>query len=159
MVQKDDLNAGRIALIGLVSGLVVVVIVMFLQVLYYRYHQELMAMPEYDQLPAEMTNYVADQRGKLVTFRVVDRERGVVTIPIDDAQRLVIEELSADPQAHVTGVADPEPAAPEGEAAGGDGAPAGDTTTDKDSSADADTDNPPDDAPAKTAEEVGDDES
>jgi hypothetical protein len=120
MAQKDDLNVGRITLIALVSGLVVVAIIMFLQVLYYGYHQGMMASPKYDQLPAEMANYVADQRGKLVTIRVVDQQREVVTIPIDDAQRLVIDELLADPEARVTGVADPEPAPPGEEPATGD---------------------------------------
>jgi hypothetical protein len=159
MAQQDDLNVGRIALIGLVSGLLLVAIILFLQVLYYGYYQGMMASPQYDQLPAEMTNYVADQQGKLVTIRVVDQEREVVTIPIDDAQRLVIDELSADPQAHVTGVPDPEPASPpeEEESATGDQPPTADTPTENDDPADVES--PPVNKPANNGEEVSDDES
>lgn len=136
MAQKDDLNVGRIALIALVSVLVLVATVMFLQVLYYGYHQGMMAEPEYDQLPAEMTNYVANQKGKLVSLDVADKEREAFIIPIDHAQQLVVKELMDDPQAHVTGVPDPEPAAsPESEPANGDQLPGNNTSPDDDTSA------------------------
>ena len=156
MAQQDDLNVGRIALIGLVSGLLLVAIILFLQVLYYGYYQGMMASPEYDQLPAEMTNYVADQQGKLVTIRVVDQERQVVSIPIDDAQRLVIDELSADPEARVTGVPDPEQPPPSEEGATTSDQPPTDTTTEENTPAENDS---PADKGTNSGEEVSDDES
>ena len=107
MAYKEDLDIGKIALISLVSVLLTVAIVLFLQVLFYGFKQRQLASPRYSQVPAEMTKYVADQRGKLASYEVVDRERKVVTMPIDRAMEMVVVELEADAKAHVTGVLDP----------------------------------------------------
>lgn len=110
MAYKEDLDIGKITLIGLVSVLLLVAIVLFLQVLYYGFKQDQLASPRYTQVPAEMAKYVADQQGRLASYEVVDRERSVVTMPIERAMQLVVADLAADPQAHVTGVPDPEDA-------------------------------------------------
>lgn len=108
MAYKEDLNIGKITLISLVSVLTTVALVLFLQVLFYGYKERQLASPRYTQVPAQMAKYVADQQGKLASYAVVDRERQVVAIPVDRAMKLVVEELDTDPQAHVTGVPDPE---------------------------------------------------
>ncbi len=144
MAYKEDLDIGKITLISLVSVLTTVAIVLFLQVLFYGYRQRQLASPRYTQVPAQMAKYVADQQGKLASYAVVDRQRQVVAIPIDRAMTLVVDELSADPQAHVTGVLDPEDAA---ESAAANAAPG---------EGDAET---PDEAPQPTGEPSSQDDA
>jgi hypothetical protein len=108
-VQQDDLDVTRIALISVISVLATVAIVLFLLVLVYGFRQRQLASPVYNQLPAEMVKYVAEEEGKLQSIQVVDAEREVATVPIDTAMKLVVSELSADPQAVVTGVPAPPP--------------------------------------------------
>ena len=108
MAYREDLDMGKITLISLVSLLVTVALLLFLQVLFYGFEQRQLVSPKYNQPNADMTKYVADQQGQLVSIRVVDRQRQVSTIPIQTAMELVVAELRSDPTAAVTGVSDPE---------------------------------------------------
>jgi len=99
MAYREDINTGAIAYIGLVSTLAVLVIVLFLRVMYYSHKQELVARYSSGSQPSllaiERSNVLADQQAKLTVPRLVDKERGIVTIPIDRAMELVVAELNA----------------------------------------------------------------
>jgi hypothetical protein len=116
MAYREDLDMGKITLISLVSVLVMIALLLFLQVLYFGFHRRQLASAKYNQPDADLTKYVTDQQGQLMSIRVVDRERQVATIPVDTAMELVVAQLKSDPAANVTGVPDPDPPADQPEA-------------------------------------------
>ncbi len=134
MAYREDLDMGKITLISLVSVLVMVALLLFLQVLYFGFHRRQMASAKYNQPDADMTKYVTDQQGQLMSIRVVDRGRQVATIPVDTAMELVVAQLKTDPAANVTGVPAPDPLA--------DQAEAGEVNGDENESADPDNSAP-----------------
>jgi hypothetical protein len=155
MAYREDLDMGKITLISLVSVLVMIALLLFLQVLYFGFHRRQLASAKYNQPDADLTKYVTDQQGQLMSIRVVDRERQVATIPVDTAMELVVAQLKSDPAANVTGVPDPDPPA--------DQAEAGEVNGDEKESADPDKSAPEDEAEeddvpaADTNEETSDD--
>ncbi len=134
MAYREDLDMGKITLISLVSVLVMVALLLFLQVLYFGFHRRQMASAKYNQPDADMPKYVTDQQGQLMSIRVVDRGRQVATIPVATAMELVVAQLKTDPAANVTGVPAPDPPA--------DQAEAGEVNGDENESADPDNSAP-----------------
>jgi len=99
MAYKEDVQSGTIAYIGVVSVLGLLVIVLALRVIFYGYKAELQYEREHGAATTlkavERANLVAKQRAALVSTRVIDRSKGIVTIPISQAMELVVRKLNA----------------------------------------------------------------
>ena len=93
MVELDNMNLPVIATVGLVSVVATVVVILLVQAVYQNY-----ATLEFDrkvvQVPvASSDSRLAEQEAALTRYRWVDRDNNIVTIPIDRAMRLVVQQL------------------------------------------------------------------
>lgn len=95
MAQYDDLNVKRIALVGVISVVVTAVTALAVQVVFY-------AMADYnDSLKQEESDYrrqnkvLADQMAQLNSVGV-DPQTGNITIPVQDAMKLIVAEGDSD---------------------------------------------------------------
>ena len=89
---KEDLNTPLIVVIGVVSAVVTFVLIVLLQAWFNsqeaaEYHRKVVA-PKSE----ELSRVVAEQQSQLQQYGWVDRERGIVTIPIERAMELVVSE-------------------------------------------------------------------
>ena len=90
-----DVNIPRLILTCLLGAILTAVVVVGLQVLYYGYVAGLERSEEPGGPPRELEALLDGQKTRLAEYRVVDREKGIVAIPISRAMELVVSELSA----------------------------------------------------------------
>lgn len=93
MREKEGLNTPKIALTGAVFVLFVATLVVALTALFMKVSQD---EEERKALapPREYTNLVIQQQSDLNDYAWVDRNKGIVRIPIDRAMELTVRELS-----------------------------------------------------------------
>jgi hypothetical protein len=96
VVEKDDLNVGMIATVGVVCVALTAATVFAVRGLYTRYaaaeaERKIIAVPA-----ADSDSKVAEQEAKLARYSWVDRDAGTVTIPIERAMRLTVDELRSE---------------------------------------------------------------
>ena len=89
----DGLNTPKLVTAGFVSAVGTFVLIVLLQALYLRYESNFTANMQDAQTSS--ASVLAEQRSKLNRYGWIDRENGVVAIPIDLAIQLVSEELQA----------------------------------------------------------------
>lgn len=65
------------------------------QVFYYYTDAQIEAVKVINNKPTQNETILAEQRGKLASYGWTDREKGVVSIPIDEAMLMVIQKDSA----------------------------------------------------------------
>ncbi len=92
MVQSDDIKTWKIALAGAVGAISVLVIVLALQVVYYHAVAAQFVEKEVNPPLIETQAAMSRQQDKLLQCQWIDREKGVVSIPIDIAMELVVRE-------------------------------------------------------------------
>ncbi len=92
MIQDDDIKTWKITMIGGVGLIVVLIIVLALQVVYFRAVAEQFHQKEVHPPLLEVQTAMSRQQDKLGQCQWVDRDKGVVSIPIDRAMELVIRE-------------------------------------------------------------------
>ncbi len=90
----DDPAVGPVVMAGVVGTLIVVAIVIALVGLYYRTSDEF-AQRVNQQTNADLQQLRAGQLARLNTARWVDKQRGVVAVPIERAIELTARELAA----------------------------------------------------------------
>jgi hypothetical protein len=95
MAHYEDVKTIPIAYIGLISVLVTIVIVMFLQVMFYHHRDNLTANRPGDGSPVELADVIAKQQTMLTRREMVDKERGIVTVGVSRAMELVFTELAS----------------------------------------------------------------
>lgn len=94
MQGKEEVNTPTIAAIGIISAILLFVLIVALQTLYYNLEEKETQKKVYSQRPERLARLRADQERDLTSYRWIDRENGVVGIPIDRAMALVIKELA-----------------------------------------------------------------
>lgn len=94
MKANDDPRASSTVVIGVIGALVLFLIVVALQAVYYRAERAESLDKVYRAVPEELTRVRNEQMGRLHTPRWVDRAQGVVAIPVEDAMDLVVEEAA-----------------------------------------------------------------
>lgn len=104
----DDPSVGPIAFYGLAGSLVFVAIVIWLAALVFSTQSELTAERVYRAEAQELVDLKSRQLANIHAYKIVDKSKGVVAIPIDRAMQIVAKELAA-----------------EGAVSGGGAAPAG----------------------------------
>lgn len=93
---------GRIVFVGLLSVILTVDIVLGLQALYYWQLSSIEASESMHYPPAKLAALLTAQRARLADYRMVDTEKGIVSIPIGRAMDMVVAELSSDGGAAAT---------------------------------------------------------
>ncbi len=94
MRRNDDPDASATIAFGIVGAILVFVIIVALQALFYRTQNEEYKRKMIAQAPEELSRLVAEQRERLGGYRWVDEKAGIAAIPIDRAMELTIRELN-----------------------------------------------------------------
>ncbi|MFQ5807772.1 MAG: hypothetical protein ACE5I3_15100 [Phycisphaerae bacterium] len=92
---QDDPSAMPVIITGVAGSLLVVVTIIVLLALYHRTESALIRERVYDAPSIAVEQLHADQEAKLNVPGWIDREEGIVAIPIEDAIRRVTRELAA----------------------------------------------------------------
>jgi hypothetical protein len=95
----DDPAAMMTVVVGVVSVVLIVVLLLGLEALYNRTVDDENLRKVVDRAPAELTRVRAEQQERLSGYRWIDRQHGVVAIPIDRAIDLVVAEQGTAPGA------------------------------------------------------------
>lgn len=96
MVEQENLNIPMIIAVGLISVVVTVVSVVAVQALYYSYASDETRRKIVEAPTADADSKLAEQVAKLSRYSWTDREKGLVTVPIERAMRLVVQEKRAE---------------------------------------------------------------
>ena len=93
LVEKDNIDAQSVAIVGVFGAVIAFVLIVGVQVLYYRMERT----DEYKKVVAPgsigLKEMVAEQETSLNGYRWVDRDKDLVTIPIDRAMELTVHDL------------------------------------------------------------------
>ena len=92
MAERDDLNVPMIATVGAVSVILTVACVIAVQSLYFTYANSETERKVVQAPTVNADSRLAEQEAKLLRYGWVSRDEGTVTIPIDRAMQLVVEE-------------------------------------------------------------------
>ncbi|EAQ77696.1 hypothetical protein [Blastopirellula marina] len=92
--QKDDLNTPVIAVVGFVSAILTFAIVMGLQATYHQYANTLHAEEVVNVKSDATGNILSAQKASLNGYGWVNKDAGQVSLPIDRAMQLVVNEYS-----------------------------------------------------------------
>ena len=92
MQRHDDLNVPMMAFWGVFSCIVTFVLILAIQVGYYRVANEETERKVISAVYADSESVLAAQDAKLVRYGWLNRDTGVVAIPIDRAMELVVRE-------------------------------------------------------------------
>ena len=90
--EKDDVYASQIALIGVIGAILTFVIIVALQVLYFRVEHAEVDRKSISQPSEERVALTTEHREQLMHYKMKDPKQGLVTIPIARAMELVLKE-------------------------------------------------------------------
>jgi hypothetical protein len=88
------INIGKVFFVGLLSVIVTADIVVGLEALYYWQLGETQVVEDAEPRPANLRALVEAQQKQLTDYRVLDKKKGIVSIPIGRAMDLTLAELS-----------------------------------------------------------------
>ncbi len=91
-MSSDETKLSRGAFKGLIGAVVLVVIILVLQGLFFKARQSQLAKKAAARPAQELTTLRAEQLQKLHEYRWVDQPAGVAAIPIERAMELVVRE-------------------------------------------------------------------
>jgi hypothetical protein len=92
--NRDDLDTSLTAVVVLVGAILTFVAIVAVQALFYQVQQREFERKVVASEPAELRSLQADQLGDLNSYRWIDKQNGVVAIPIDEAMKRIVEEES-----------------------------------------------------------------
>jgi hypothetical protein len=90
--EESDPRSGMTMLVGVVGVALLVVVVLLLVVLFNRPAENEFRRRVVDETSARLSELRAEQGKRLEGYRWVDDKEGIVTIPIERAMELVVEE-------------------------------------------------------------------
>jgi hypothetical protein len=93
MARYDDINTPLVAMVGLVSVLAFVGIIVGLQGLYLSFERAEIERKVIAVEPIDAKNLLAEQEATLNRTGWLDRDKGIIAIPIERAMELVVKEL------------------------------------------------------------------
>ena len=95
MAEQDRINTGAVTLVGGVGTVILILIVLGLQVMFYSMTDAEKARKDSPIASPALVAELTRQREKLDGYRWVDEKKGVVAIPIARAMDLVVREKGA----------------------------------------------------------------
>ena len=90
--EERDPKSSSTLVVGGVGVILLAVVIILLQVLFYRTSEAERWRKVISQQPEELRRVQAEQLDQLNSYRWIDEQNGVVSIPIDRAMELVIQE-------------------------------------------------------------------
>lgn len=99
MKRNDDPDAPGTIAFGIVGAILVFVVIVALQALFYRVQNSEIQRKVLAQQPEELSRLVAEQQQRLNTYRWVDSAKGIAAIPIDRAMEITVREMDRAAQA------------------------------------------------------------
>ena len=93
---KDDPNTPLIVTIGILFVVLTFVLILLLQVYFFKTQEKEYARKVIEPKIAELTSHLSDQATELHGYRWLDREQDIVTIPIERAMELVVREAAGE---------------------------------------------------------------
>lgn len=90
--NRNDLDTPTIVLIGFLSAILLFVLIIGMQVLYYTFQEAEINAKVISQKPAELTRTLLEQQEKLNAYRWVNEASGTVAIPIHAAMDRVVKD-------------------------------------------------------------------
>ncbi len=93
MAMQDKVDTGKLAMVAVVGALVVTLVVVVAELLYYRLDDELQLRRNVLTTPRALRDYRAEQEEKLSTYRWVDQQAQAVAIPIERAMELTLQDF------------------------------------------------------------------
>ena len=97
MAAHEDVSTGSLALWGVLGVLLLFVILLGLEVAYYRVENGLAVERDAVAPAAAVSEALANQRAELDAARVLDKTKGVYQIPIERAMERVVAESGGKP--------------------------------------------------------------
>lgn len=91
MSRSDDIDIGMIVAVGVFSAIVVVVIVVGFQAYFYNLQEAELARKAVEQPAWALRDLLLQQQMELNGYRWVDRDKGIVAIPIGLAMDLTVQ--------------------------------------------------------------------
>jgi len=89
---KDEMNTPLIITIGVLFVVLTFVLIILLQVYFYKAQAKEYADKVIEPKSAELSVHLANQAAELHNYRWIDQKKGVVGIPIERAMELIVEE-------------------------------------------------------------------
>ena len=89
---QDELKAGPIAIAGIVGAILTFALIVALSALFLQAQSVETYHKSVRQTPAELRRLRSNQIEKLNGYGWVDREKGIVSVPIERAMELLVEE-------------------------------------------------------------------
>jgi uncharacterized membrane protein len=99
MVMSDEIDTPKLAVIGVVGTMIVVLVVFAVQVLFYVVTAEVRDERNVAHVDQALARYQAEQDEKLHRTAWVDPQTKKVAIPIERAMELTVRDLTAQPTA------------------------------------------------------------
>jgi len=94
-MRYDDPDVPASAVVGIVSAILLFVIIVALQAVFYRMEEGERSRKVYEQPYEALQQLDADQLGTLSSYGWVDQQQGVTRIPIERAMALVVGAVGA----------------------------------------------------------------
>jgi hypothetical protein len=92
MATRQEANAPLLAVIGIVSALLLIVIVIGIQAWFMSEQSAEIERKFGDAQATSLVNLKTEQQHNLETGRWVDRKKGIVQIPIEQAMELIVKD-------------------------------------------------------------------
>jgi hypothetical protein len=96
-MSKADPNAKAVAFVGIVGAVSVFLVVILLQIVFYRMQENETARKVLSAGPQELAQLEAQQGAELTGYAWVDEANGVARIPIERAMELTVDTLNDPP--------------------------------------------------------------
>ncbi len=95
MKKADDVDTPAIAIVGIIGAILLFVIIVGILAWYRWYEAKELQTKVISQRYEQLAKAEADQLETLNSYRMVDPEKGIVSVPIDRAMQLVVQDIAA----------------------------------------------------------------
>lgn len=93
MFEQENVDSQRLAMLGIFGALAIFVVIVGVQVLFYRLEKADIGVKDTGK-PRDLVAVQTEQVTSLSTYRWVDKEKDIVTVPIKRAMQLEVERLA-----------------------------------------------------------------
>jgi hypothetical protein len=95
MAGYDDVRTSTVALVGFIGALVVFVLIVAMEVVYYQVVARQQQVKDIDQPYVELAGALAKQEARLIEKPGFDEKAGIGHVPLGQAMKLVIADVAA----------------------------------------------------------------
>lgn len=92
MIEPQNLRTSSIAVAGFISAVLTFVVIVVVQVLYLQMETSVAEESSQQNRASQASQLIAEQEGRLASYAWIDREQGIVQIPVDRAMAIIVAE-------------------------------------------------------------------